>query len=583
MKQSIVCVFVLSCAVVSSHAAEFPDAPDFKRTINYVSWYKKASPSASSSDNAYAAYAEFMPHLDGSSVDDADWPKFFGMISMPAHERAAAGMSIDGAGAWPPGPGPWRPEFHSGWNGSYDRTKDVLRQYRDAAKRSWLVSPVNLSGSGKGSCLVSLRYPYTQYQRECCQGLFEGAWQVTDQGISINRMRSAIESNLRTAGQMRESLSIEEQAAAIDIRLEAYRNIRWAFAHGILNEGNASKVSKLLRKVDGDEVVCAPAMSGECAKWLDGLQYIFTAPGGGKGTFDGNRYRDITGQTMGGGNRFGIGARLETDPEGSGHAILGGYQEIRRQFVGRYSAEKLNGIRSAFDGMANATKLNKGLLMGGGGRLTGLYANAGRAEVERRGAIVVAELFAYKAKHGSWPKELKELGSKVVNSVGEDIYSGSPLVYLLMGEEPILYSVGLNGADDGGASGSGEMDDVMLWPIQESKRWIASCALNMMPESELTKLSDVTDKLKDKVVVVEVKVEGVANEISKEHGRIHRVNVKGQGSSRELLFYEAVKQDLTPHQMPETGSTYRIRVRISEMEGAIKMFLENAEDLAPAF
>ncbi|MCA9256470.1 MAG: hypothetical protein KDA33_12570, partial [Phycisphaerales bacterium] len=322
-------------------AADMPDAPDFKRTVNYVSWYKGELPDVSDSDNAYEAYAEFMPEVEGSSVDPSAWPHFFGMLSTADHERAAAGMSAPGSEVeWPPGPGPWRPAFHQGWNGSYESTRDVLKQYREAAKREALVAPVKLSGDGKNGRLVSLRHPFLRYQRDCAMGLLEGAWQLTDGKLSINRMRSAIDTNLRTANQMRGAMSVEEQAAANTIRLETYANIRWAFALGLLNEENAGKVAKLLRKIDGDEIDCTPAVAGECAKWLDGLQYIFSPFSGGKGEFNGNRYREITGQTMGGGNRFGIGARLETDPVGSGAAIRDAYEEIARKYMGRFTTEK---------------------------------------------------------------------------------------------------------------------------------------------------------------------------------------------------------------------------------------------------
>lgn len=577
MTRTVLSFMVVVCTTATAWGVDLPKAPDFQKRVNYVSWYRDQLPDVSGSNNAYNVYAAFMPNIEASKVDEADWPRFYGMMTMPDQDRLSAGMTMDGGDAWPPGPGPWRSELHEGWNGSYERTKDVLKKYREAAKRKALVAPVKLSGDGREGRLVSLRFPYTQYQQQCAMGLFEGAWQVTDEGVSIKRMRSAIDTNLRTANQMNGCLSVEEQSAAMMLRLETYRNIRWAFALGVLNEGNASKVAKLLRRIDGERVDCSPAVSGDCAKWLDGLQYIFGTGNGGKGNFDGNRYRDITGQSMGGGNRFGIGARLETDPVGSGNAIHAAYEEIGRKFLGQYSNEKAGEIRQAFDRMASATNVNKGMLMSEAGRIQSLYASAGRAEVERRGAILVADLFAYKSKHGKWPAALKDLGS-AASDIGEDSYSGNPFVYVLSSEEPFLYSVGPNGVDDGGAP-----DDVLLWPIRDSELWIASCAMNLMGTSELTKLSDVKSGLKDQVIVIEAEVQGVANEINKEHGRLHRVNVYGQGTSQELIYYDALQQELKPHQTPETGKTYRIRCRVVELDGGVKLRLEKALDLAPAF
>ena len=59
-------------------------------------------------------------------------------------------------------------------------------------------------------------------------------------------------------------------------------------------------------------------------------------------------------------------------------------------------------------------------------------------------------LAAYRADHGSYPAKLADLKPKYVAEVPQDIFSAAELHYKPDGAGYLLYSVGVNGKDDGG-------------------------------------------------------------------------------------------------------------------------------------
>ncbi len=61
-------------------------------------------------------------------------------------------------------------------------------------------------------------------------------------------------------------------------------------------------------------------------------------------------------------------------------------------------------------------------------------------------------LAAYRADHGAYPAKLADLTPNYVAEVPKDIFNDSELHYRLEGKGYLLYSVGVNGKDDGAKS-----------------------------------------------------------------------------------------------------------------------------------
>ena len=85
----------------------------------------------------------------------------------------------------------------------------------------------------------------------------------------------------------------------------------------------------------------------------------------------------------------------------------------------------------------------------------------------RDGVLVGIALELYKRKHGDWPGALEELVPGYLPEVPVDRLTGEPLRYRVTGEGPVVYSVGVDGDDDGGrvpVDEEGEVDNDVASP-----------------------------------------------------------------------------------------------------------------------
>lgn len=75
-----------------------------------------------------------------------------------------------------------------------------------------------------------------------------------------------------------------------------------------------------------------------------------------------------------------------------------------------------------------------------------------RSIQNQRNLEVAFALAAYKGTEGKYPAKLADLAPKYLARVPDDLFSGKPLIYKLADGGYMLYSVGVNGKDDGGRS-----------------------------------------------------------------------------------------------------------------------------------
>ena len=95
-----------------------------------------------------------------------------------------------------------------------------------------------------------------------------------------------------------------------------------------------------------------------------------------------------------------------------------------------------------------------------------------RLVADRNATYLILAIHAYKGKHGSWPTRLAEATTGELAQFRNDPFSNSDLVYRLDHDEPVLYSVGYNGKDDGGQRAEkswAETGDRVYWPPNKSK------------------------------------------------------------------------------------------------------------------
>ena len=564
-------------------ADDFPPVPDFKRRFDYARWFERAQPSARGDRNAYPAYAAFMPGLIDSSIDPASWPTFKGMLTTPAHERPNQSVGRDGKPEWPPGPGPWLPQYHASWQASYLATKNTLAKFQDATAKPKLVPPIPLDGNAedRNNRLVNLQFPHIKPLDDCAKGVLENAWRIGDDGeVDPRALGQAVKANLHLAAQMKGCISYPEFSATCSIRSMTYDHIFWGFAHGVFNEKNANKLFKILQDIDDDKIEAKPVALGECAIWLDAIQHIYSPFDGGNPKFNGNRFRDITGQSMGGGGiGSGIGARVDQSPAHDiANEILAKHRAMQRQMRAGYETGSHGSLIALADQLRNAHGVTKAMFLTGRHVLASAYSAAAQTEAKRRAAHLIAALHAYKKARQEWPSQLSDLGKRVPNTTMRDPYGNDDFVYRVTDSGPVLYSIGGNGKDDGGVHEQGS-GDLVFWPIPKSAGWIAAGQLIQVKEANLTNLGDVTSSLDGKTVIIEGKITSTENQISPEHDRILRISLERDGAEATAFYYKAIADQLRPDQTPKRGTTIRLRGTVVKEGDGFKVHLVDAMEM----
>jgi hypothetical protein len=79
-----------------------------------------------------------------------------------------------------------------------------------------------------------------------------------------------------------------------------------------------------------------------------------------------------------------------------------------------------------------------------------VQSSAERCEQGQRNVHVAFALAAYQRDHGRYPAKLDELAPRYLEKIPDDLFAGKPLIYRLEDKGYLLYSVGVNGTDDGG-------------------------------------------------------------------------------------------------------------------------------------
>lgn len=581
-KKTFIIVILFSLSGVPLLAGvTFPPLPDFTKHENYAEWYEKAA-GVPEKDNAYDLYVKFMPGLVGSDVDEKDWPEFAGMLTDPAQQQAA--MAEDG-GQSPMSPSPWFPDRRGSWEASYKKTQAVLKKFSAAAERKYVFAPPSIDGGRDDNAnrLAFMLLTHAPKMNECAKGNLESAWRIGKDGnVDPEKFIAAIETSIRAGGQLQYGMFAVEQLAGYAMRRNACRHLRWAFAHGVLSEKHAAGIAKDLRKFDGRPVDASPVLAGECAMILDNLQYVFGPLGGGGVKLNGNRYREVTGSAITGGNRFGLGARVDADPTGTADAVLAAFKAMDQPMGPGYSGEKNGEITRIAGDLVRKNNLTKGLLYGIEGTYSRYYFLAAQCEAERRATQVLMEVFAYKAKSKKWPKTLGALNKKRVGKVLKDPFSNKPFKYLINNDAPVLYSVGPDGEDDGGAHDDmgNTGSDFVYWPIANSEEVVIASRLNRVKDKDLTPLAQIGEKQKGKRITVAAEVISISSRPSKKHGQRHSIMLKQDDAEVKLYYYERVAQEMTPRQKLVNGRRIRVIGKVVKEDEKWRIELRDARDLA---
>lgn len=75
---------------------------------------------------------------------------------------------------------------------------------------------------------------------------------------------------------------------------------------------------------------------------------------------------------------------------------------------------------------------------------------------QRDAALVVLACELYRRHNGNWPASLADLSPRYLPTVPADRFDGQPLRYRLVDGQPVIYSIGVDGDDDGGRAPDSE-------------------------------------------------------------------------------------------------------------------------------
>jgi hypothetical protein len=107
--------------------------------------------------------------------------------------------------------------------------------------------------------------------------------------------------------------------------------------------------------------------------------------------------------------------------------------------------------------------------------LAGTARKVMRVEVAKQIVVVAMALRRYQFKHGNYPAKLNSLAPEFLSTVPLDPVDGQPLSYHPNADRTfLLYSVGENGADDGGDSSleKGVASSNFYWQNPHALDWV---------------------------------------------------------------------------------------------------------------
>jgi len=453
-------------AATEVDALGFAPMPDFQADVDYVHWYGEQA-LEKPEDNAYDAYAEFMPGPNDQPGDKPDWPIFKDMFNDGTYEGP---------------PGPWGPAEHPDWVQSNREIQNLLDKFRDATKRPGYacrqaLGPEEMGPQEEGErLLINLLLPYLGPHRTLARATLANAWRTENGKVSQDRMNEAWKTVLRGAAQLGQGATLIESLVGIAENNQVEQTARWALKHNVFDETGLETALQTLRQFDQDVEDPVRWVRGEHASSLDITQYLFSPPDAdGQPSINLERVERIL-------RKFGEDGDWDVTIDDFTHlgpddaraaidAFNAHYREIAEQMRIGYPDVRSRDIEATEAGYLNASPLTKMLLPS----LSRYHKLRTRTEASRRATQLAYATHLYRARNGRWPKSLDELPANMGDTMRTDPFTGRQFGYRVTDEGPTIYSLSENGVDDGGVhsprwddkvENDAGSDDYVFWPPQ---------------------------------------------------------------------------------------------------------------------
>lgn len=446
--------------------SDFVPPPDFETPMDYSEWYETKLLDHPE-DNAYDAYAEFIPGPHDEPGSKPEWPEFRDMFNDRDYGKP---------------PGPWDPADHPEWEQSNADVQDLLEKFRKATEREGYsqppIRPANDSEmpGAEERLLITLLLPAIHSHRQLVKATLADAWRMGEEGrVSPQAMLDAWRTALRGATHLTHGVTFIEELVALAQRNLVRVNVRWALEEGVFTSAEELEAAlEVLLTYDRTDPDPTRGLRGEHAAAMDLTQYVFkpTRPGAPPqlnpdhlevmlawGTSPEDR-EEVMAQL----------ASLEADDVHAATAAIDGYYrelaDLLRTGYPKVRAADVEALlqRYALDKWART-------ILPGFDRIHQLRA---RGIAARRATQLVVAVHLFKGHHGRWPASIDELPPDRLAEFRIDPFTGRDFIYRLGDDGPTIYSASENGIDDGGSHSprwdrdieAGESDDYVFWPPQ---------------------------------------------------------------------------------------------------------------------
>jgi len=439
--------------------------PDFVTKVKYIEWYTKYA-LGDPDDNAWYAYAEFMPLPDDEPGAKPELPVFNDMFNSD---------SFGGP------PAPWNPAEHPEWARNHAQVSDLIEKYKQASKHENYAQPLYRASDAdfdeaQRDLLIWITLPTLSTHRTMAKAILADAWREENGKVSPTRMLEAFETTLRASNHLHQGATLIEDLVGEAMSNLTRENARWALKQDVFAADELETVLDTLQRYEVDMEDPVNAMRGEHAFSMDLTQHLFTPP-----TQDGephfNRARAVRTFSV-----WNDEARSEdllartsqmtpADVQETLDTMERHYQEMGELMRIGYPEVRAADI-TAIEQRSYGTNALVDAMMPSFARYHQLRAR-GRASRRATQLAYATELF--KRRTGRYPSSLAELPNDRGETMKIDPFTGDYFGYRLTDDGPRIYSLSEDGIDSGGNhspqwdrdNGNEEgSDDYVFWPPQ---------------------------------------------------------------------------------------------------------------------
>jgi len=413
-----------------------PPKPDFKTEVDYVAWMKKCVVAGDKEEaNAAPLYFEL--------VGDPVAMKFKRLPFKGLRNQAPPSTVI----------GPWDPHKHDEWEEAYENTSRLVQQFQLAAQKPYFWWDLSKSRSTEPKLWWLQRHSGLSWAWivSPVNGASEHAWRAPGGKLDEKRFESTVETLLGAAGQVERQPTMACLLGGVAVRQVVYGDLRAAAQLGSLSKPARRHILDLLRKNNPVLREVGYWACGEEAMAYDAVQFI---------AIHGKRQFAYDEETL----TLKFRGALLAEPEKARDAMAsyfdGLFEELAKPLDSKW-VKRLEALDARFE----SDKLANAVLVPGLSFECALWF---KMEAARRSTHLIYELLVFADLHGKWPATLNELSTDGEKMTQIDPFSGNEFVYRLKNGEPLIYSVGENGRDDGGEHHDPEWRsaDFILWPPQ---------------------------------------------------------------------------------------------------------------------